>query len=386
MKIQRAVYRYFLRPILFKTCPEFAHDIVKKTAQILQAIPGGTWFLSALYEYKDEILNTTVDGVDYANPLLISAGFDKTGILPPVVHNLGFGGIELGSFSKYQHDGNPGVRLWRAVNSQSINVWYGLNNDGSEYVSKHVAPQWAKAQAVIGVSGSATNGVIGEADATDDLLTTYERLGGFGDYFTINLSCPNLGVDNPYYDLGNLERLLKAVRIVRSQNGWDTRPVYCKIGPDHSDNEICHFIDIMHKHGVDGILTCNLTKNRRLVPEDDRTTHVISGFEYQTRVMPYDRGGMSGSLLRPMTNHITRVCGQHVKDRGYNFTIISIGGCDSAEDAYLKIRSGASLIHLITSMIFHGPQIGKEINKGLAELIKRDGFNSVAEAVGADLD
>lgn len=386
MQIQRAVYRYFLRPILFKTCPEFAHDIVKKTAQILQVIPGGTWFLSALYEYKDEILNTTVDGIDYANPLLISAGFDKTGVLPPVVHNLGFGGIELGSFSKQQHDGNPGVRLWRAVKSQSINVYYGLNNDGSEYVAKHVAPQWAKAQAVIGVSGSATNGVIGEADATDDLLTTYERLGGYGDYFTINLSCPNLGVNNPYYDLRNLEKLLMAFKIIRIRNGWQDRPVMCKIGPDHSDNEIRHFIDVMHRYGVNGILTCNLTKNRKLVPENDRTTYVVSNWQLQKRVMPYDRGGMSGALLRPMTNHITRICAQHVKDKGYNFTVVSIGGCDSAEDAYLKIRSGASLIHLITSLIYLGPQIGKEINKGLSELLRRDGFNSVAEAVGADLD
>jgi dihydroorotate dehydrogenase len=195
-----------------------------------------------------------------------------------------------------------------------------------------------------------------------------------------------LGVSNPYYDLTNLERLLKAVHCIRKENKWEEKAVYCKIGPDHTDREIRHFIDIMHKYHINGILTCNLTKNRRLVPEDDRTTHVISNGRYQKRVMPYDRGGMSGALLRPMTNHITRVCGQHVKDRGYDFTIISIGGCDSAEDAYLKIRSGASLIHLITAMIFHGPQIGKEINKGLAELLKRDGFKSISEAVGVDLD
>jgi dihydroorotate dehydrogenase len=339
-----------------------------------------------LYEYKDEILNTTVDGIDYANPLLISAGFDKTGVLPPVVHNLGFGGIELGSFSKQQHDGNPGVRLWRAVKSQSINVWYGLNNDGSEHVAKHIAPQWAKAQAVIGVSGSATNGVIGEADATDDLLTTYERLGGFGDYFTCNLSCPNLNTGNPYYDLGNLEKLLKAIQIIRIRNGWEDRPFYCKVGPDHSDNEIRHFIDVMYRYGVDGILTTNLTKNRRLIPEDDRTTYVISDWQLQKRVMPYDRGGISGKPLQAMTNHIVRVCGQHIKDKRYDFTVVAIGGCDSAEDAYLKIRSGASLIHLITSLIYLGPQIGKEINEGLAKLLRKDGFISVAEAVGADLD
>jgi dihydroorotate dehydrogenase len=386
MQIQRAVYRYILRPILFKTCPEFAHDVVKKIAQILQVIPGGTWFLSVLYQYEDEILNTTVDGIDYANPLLISAGFDKTGVLPPVVHNLGFGGIELGSFSKHAHPGNPGVRLWRAVKSQSINVYYGLNNDGSEYVAKHVAPEWAKAQAAIGVSGSATNGVIGEADATDDLLTTYERLGGYGDYFTINLSCPNLGVDNPYYDLGNLEKLLVAVKVIRERNGWQDKPVMCKIGPDHTDNEIRGFIDVMHRYSINGILTCNLTKNRKLVPENDRATYVVSDWQLQKRIMPYDRGGMSGALLRPMTNHITRICAQHVKDKGYNFTIVSIGGCDSAEDAYLKIRSGASLIHLITTLIYDGPQQGRDINRGLAELLRRDGFNSIAEAVGADLD
>jgi len=384
--LQRFIYKYILRPILFKTCPEFAHDVVKWVAQVLQVLPGGKTLLSLLYQYKDPILNTVVNRVDYANPLVISAGFDKTGVLPPVVHNLGFGGIELGSFSKYPHKGNPGVRLWRAVKSQSINVWYGLNNEGSEYVRNHVAPEWHKAKAVIGVSGSATNGVIGEAAATDDLLTTYKRLGEFGDYFTINLSCPNLGVDNPYYDLANLTKLLKQVRKVRKHNGWLDKPLYCKIGPDHSDDQIRSFIDVMVMYGINGILTCNLTKNRKLVPENDRTTYVISGFRIQKRVMPYDRGGMSGHLLRPMTNHIVRVCGQHVKDNGYDFTVVAIGGCDNPEDAYLKIKSGANLIHLITGMIFHGPQIAKEINKGLSILLKEDGYESLDEAVGADLD
>jgi dihydroorotate dehydrogenase len=173
---------------------------------------------------------------------------------------------------------------------------------------------------------------------------------------------------------------------VRADNGWEDKPLYCKIGPDHSDNEIKSFIDIMVEYGINGILTCNLTKNRELVPENDRTTYVISGFRIQKRVMPYDRGGMSGHLLRPMTNHIVRVCGQHVKDNGYDFTVIAIGGCDNPEDAYLKIKSGANLIHLITGLIFHGPQIAKEINIGLSELLKEDGYESLDEAVGADLD
>ena len=376
-----------MRPVLFKMDPEFAHDVVKKTAQVIQKIPFGTKLLSALYEHKDPILNSTVDGVYYENPLLISAGFDKTGILPPVVHNLGFGGIELGSFSMKQHDGNPGTRLWRAVKSQSINVWYGLNNDGSEYVRDHVAPQWELAKAVVGVSASATNGVIGEEDATEDLLTTYDRLGEFGDYFTINLSCPNLGVNNPYYDMDNLTKLLSKFDKIRRDKKLVNKPVYCKIGPDHSDYEIERMMDVMVRYSINGIITCNLTKQRELVPEDDRTTHVFHKGKYETRVMPYDRGGMSGQLLRPMTNHITRLCGQYIKDRGIEstFKVLSVGGCNNAEDAYLKIRSGASLVMLISGLIFDGPQISKEINQGLAKMLKEDGYRNIEEAIGADL-
>jgi dihydroorotate dehydrogenase len=122
-----------------------------------------------------------------------------------------------------------------------------------------------------------------------------------------------------------------------------------------------------------------------LVPEDDRTTYVFHKGKFEKRVMPYDRGGMSGHVLRPMTNHIIKVCSQHVKDNGYKFTVIGIGGCDTAEDAYFKIRNGASLIHLITGMIFHGPQISAEINIGLVKLLKRDGYNNISEAIGVDL-
>jgi dihydroorotate dehydrogenase len=384
-KIQRIVYKRLLRPILFKLCPETAHDVVKEIVVMIQRIPYGIRLLRYLYRYDNSMLSQSVNGVHYSNPLLISAGFDKYGALPSVIRELGFSGIELGSFSKEPHIGNPPVRLWRAVKSQSINVWYGLNNSGSAFVQECVAPAWRKVDGVCGVSASATNGVADKDDVIDDLLTTFKRLSPYADYTTINLSCPNLGVSNPFFNMGNLSELLIKVKSIRELMGLNEYPVYCKIGPDHTDEEICEMIDVMHTYGIDGILTCNLTVNRKLVPEDDRTTHVFHKGKLEKRVMPYDRGGMSGHVLRPMTNHIIKVCAQHVKDNGYKFIVIGIGGCDTAEDAYFKIRNGASLIHLITGMIFHGPQISAEINIGLVKLLKRDGYNNISEAIGVDL-
>ncbi len=384
-KIQRNVYKFLLRPILFKLCPETAHDVVKNIMVFLQKIPGSRILLRFLYRYDNPMLSQNVNGVYYNNPLLISAGFDKYGVLPPVIRDLGFSGIELGSFSKHFHPGNPPVRLWRAVKSQSINVYYGLNNAGSEFVRDNIAHTWQSIDAVCGVSVSATNGVVGKDEAIDDLITSFKRLAQHSNYMTINLSCPNLGVSNPFYNMDNLSELLLKLRSVREMMGVTHIPMYCKIGPDHTDDEIRAMIDVMVKYKVDGILTCNLTTNRDLVPKDDITTYVIHGGKLEKRVMPYDRGGMSGHVLRPMTNHIIKMCAQHVKDKGYEFIVVGIGGCDTPEDAYLKIRSGATLIHLITGMIFHGPQISAEINIGLVELLKRDGYTNISEAIGADL-
>jgi len=384
-RMQRIVYKWLLRPILFKLCPETAHDVVKNIIGWVQRIPYSKKLLRYLYRYDNTMLSQGVNGVHYSNPLLISAGFDKYGVLPPVIRDLGFSGIELGSFSKEPHDGNPPVRLWRAVKSQSINVWYGLNNSGSLHVADRVAPDWKHADGVCGVSVSATNGVSDKDDVIDDLLTSFKRLSPYGDYTTINLSCPNLGVSNPFFDMENLTELLVKVKSVRELMGLNEYPVYCKIGPDHTDEEICQMIDIMHTYGINGILTCNLTVKRELIPDDDKVTYVIHGGKIEKRVMPDDRGGLSGHILRPMTNHIIKVCGQHVKDNEYKFIVIGIGGCDTAEDAYLKIRSGATLIHLITGMIFHGPQISAEINIGLVELLRRDGYNNISEAIGVDL-
>ena len=384
-KIQRNVYKFLLRPILFKLCPETAHDVVKNIMVGLQKIPGSKSLLKFLYRYDNPILSQNVGGVHYNNPLLISAGFDKYGVLPSVIKDLGFSGIELGSFSKNAHPGNPPVRLWRAVKSQSINVWYGLNNSGSKHVQDTIASDWKSIDGVCGVSVSATNGISGSDEAIEDLTTSYKRLAPFGDYTTINLSCPNLGVSNPFFNMDNLADLLLKLRSLRELMGLEDVPLYCKIGPDHTDDEIREMIDVMVEYGINGILTCNLTTKRELLPDNDKTTYVFHKGKVEKRVMPDDRGGLSGHILRPMTNHIIRVCAQHIKDSEYEFIVIGIGGCDTPEDAYHKIRNGATLIHLITGMIFHGPQISAEINMGLTELLERDGYTNISQAIGADL-
>jgi dihydroorotate dehydrogenase len=249
------------------------------------------------------------------------------------------------------------------VQSRSLLVYYGLKNDGATRISQRL--QGKHFSFPVGISVAKTNSpaTVGTTEGIADYVQAHSALASIGQYTTINISCPNAYGGQPFTDPESLDQLLVAIDNVET-----TKPVLVKFSPDLPMAVVDQLLAVLAKHKVAGIITTNLTKNRdnqKLLDVDLPLT-----------------GGYSGKVVEALSNemlaHIYRVVGR-------KYILIGCGGIFSAEDAYRKIRLGASLLQLITGMVFEGPQLIGEINRGLVRLLKRDGYRTISEAVGVDV-
>ena len=370
--ILRILFRV-MRPMIFLMDPEQAHYSMKRIGVFLGSNFITKAFTSLLFDYGHKSLNVEVDGIQYRNPIGLSAGFDKDGELTKIYPNLGFGLAELGSITGEICPGNPGKRLFRMVKSKSIVVWYGLNNMGAEKLSARLKGQ-KFGRLRVGINAALSN-MSSEFDldsSIGDYLKTMTLFKDIGDYYTVNISCPNTQEGEPFVDRASLDALLTAINThIRPITN---KPIYVKLAADMSVEEIDTIVDACVEHKMEGVVCTNLAKpkyNTEHRPEEYPTTKGL---------LPAGKGAMSGLPLQRISTNVVR----HVyrRTRG-KLTIIGVGGIFNARDAYEKITSGASLCHMITTMIFDGPQNINEINRGLVKLLKADGFSTIAEAVGS---
>ena len=367
-----ALYR-LMRPVIFLMDPENAHYTLKKGGVFLGSNPITRAITALLYDYNHRSLNTTVDGVNYRNPVGLSAGFDKDGELTKIYPALGFGLAELGSFTGEVCPGNPGKRLFRMVKSKSIVVWYGLNNQGAEKIASNlVNTDFGRLKVGINAAKSNVSPDFVLEESIRDYIKTLSLFADIGDYFTINISCPNTQDGEPFVNPDNLDALLSAV--TEKIRPLTKRPIYVKLAADLTFTEIDVIIDGCIKHKMEGVVLTNLAK-----PETNQE-HIASEYPSNLGLLPQGKGAMSGLPLQRISTKVIR----HVyrKTRG-ELTIIGVGGIFTAKDAYEKITSGANLLHMITTMIFDGPQNISEINRGLVKLMRQDGFTSIEQAVGS---
>lgn len=358
-------YRWIAKPLIFLWAPEIAHDKMKTVGKFLGRFAWSRFLTRLLFHYQNRKLNTEVDGVHYKNPVGLSAGFDKDGELTQIYPAISFGFAELGSFTGEVCPGNPGVgrRLFRMPKSKSILVWYGLNNQGAEKISARLKDQHFDLP--IGISAAKTN-VSSEFDleeAIEDYVKTVVLFADIGDYYTINISCPNTQEGEPFVDKGNLEALLSRLSEVRPEN----KPMYVKLAADLEVSEINTILDACMKFEIDGVVLNNLAK-----PKFNK--------EYVKDELPFHKGAMSGLPLQRISTDMIRHVYRYTAGK---LTIIGVGGIFNAQDAYEKITSGASLLQMITGMIYEGPQVMGEINQGLVKLLESDGFSTIEAAVGS---
>jgi len=362
-----------IRPLIFLMEPEQAHYSLKRVGVFLGSNPITKWLTALLMDYNHKSLAITVDGIDYRNPVGLSAGFDKDGELTKIYPSIGFGLAELGSFTGEICPGNPGKRLFRMIKSKAIVVWYGLNNEGAETISKRLAKEdFGRLRVGINAANSNLTPEFDLEMSINDYLKTMKLFKDIGDYYDVNISCPNTQDGEPFVDKKNLDALL--TRINEEIRPISDKPIYVKLAADMTLDEINTIVDGCVEHGMDGVVCTNLAKpqyNSEHRPEEYPT---VDGR------LPKGKGAMSGLPLQRISTNVIR----HVyrRTRG-KLTIIGVGGIFTAKDAYEKITSGASLLHMITTMIFDGPQNINEINRGLVKLLKKDGFETMAEAVGS---
>lgn len=361
-QVQSRFYRHLIKPVFFRFDPEAVHDAICSIGEVLGRYALGRECLRVLFAYEHPSLKTTVCGIHFSNPVGLSAGFDKNARLTDIMPSIGFGFEEVGSITGEPCEGNPKPRLWRLPHTKGLVVYYGLKNDGSDAIS--IRLQHKRCSIPIGTSIAKTNSLktISLEEGIADYKKAFQALTDIGAYFTINISCPNVYGGEPFTEPNRLEALLTALDPLPTK-----KPIFLKITADISFEALDALVDVVDRHRVHGFILSNLTK--------DRTNPVI----HQEDLAKAGKGGISG---KPVADRSNALISHLYKTKGKRYCIIGVGGIFTAEDAYEKIRRGASLVQLITGMIYEGPQLIGEINRGLVALLKRDGFRHIHEAVG----
>lgn len=351
--VLHAFYTKALKPFFFLFDPELVHDGMCLFGRALGSNPLTRGLTRAAFGFSHPMLEQDILGISFKNPLGLSAGFDKNARLTAVLAALGFGFEEVGSITGEACEGNPRPRLWRIPELRSIRVNYGLKNDGATAISKRLSRKHFRFP--VGTSIAKTNCActVETPEAIADYTKAFEAFTTIGAYFTINISCPNAYGGQPFTDPEKLEKLLARLDTVDTK-----KPVFLKLSPDLSTAQLDAILEVASRHKVDGYVCSNLTK------------------KHERGV-----GGLSGKAVEDLSNAQLRYVYQKTKGKA---VLMGCGGVSSAEDAYAKIKAGASLIQLITGLIYEGPQLVSEINRGLVELLKKDGYSNISEAVGKD--
>jgi|SRR3989344_1859627 len=359
--LEHFFYTNLFKRIFFLVDPETIHNRMIKLGNFL----GSNFITRALstflFSYKNNILNQTILNINFKNPVGLSAGFDKNALLTNILPSVGFGFAEIGSITGEYCEGNPKPRLWRLKKSKSLLVNYGLSNEGASVISSRLKNSRFKIPIGINIAKTNNKKTISLKSGIKDYVKAYESFANIGSYTTINISCPNSYGGQPFADAKKLDLLLKEIKKIPSK-----KPIFIKLSADLSNKKIDSILEVAKKHKIEGFICTNLTKNRNLATIFDKNLPIS--------------GGISGKVVENLSNNLISYIYKKTKGK---FLIMGVGGIFSAEDAYKKIKAGASLVQLITGMIYEGPQLIAEINQGLAKLLEKDNFTSITQAIGS---
>jgi dihydroorotate dehydrogenase len=348
-----------LKKILFKLNPETAHTVAGLSLRAIAHCPPLLRYFTKRYFVTHPMLQQHLFGRTFHNPVGLGAGFDKNGQYITAMPTLGFGFTEIGTVTPKPQQGNPKPRLFRLVEDNALQNAMGFNNKGMHYMRKQLQKRYFFDYPV-GIN-IGKNKTTSEADALKDYGTLFENFSTHssveGDYIVINISSPNTP---GLRDLQN-ETFIKEVFALAKKH--TTKPVLLKIAPDMTPEQAIALCQSAIDAGATGIIATNTTIDYTLTPH-------AKAF-----------GGISGALLTEKSYKLFQAIGKAF----YGKTLlISVGGIDSAEEAYKRIKAGASLVQVYSMLVYKGPDLIRTINEGLIELLQKDGYNHISEAIGAD--
>ena len=361
-------YRHIIKPILFKLDPEFVHNAITSMGVLLGKFSITRNITRRVLNFSHPCLSQNVFGMTFANPVGLSAGFDKNAQLIHVLPSIGFGFGEVGTVTLNPYEGNPKPRLYRLPKSRSIAVYYGLKNIGAEKVIeklKKITKSASDYRFFISVGKTNSKETVTEDAGIEDYYQCLKKIiaAGVGDIYEINISCPNTFGGEPYINPERLEKLMRKLYTLPIH-----KPIVVKMPINLSWPDFDQLLQILVAYKVSGVVIGNLNKNHHDPSVLDK---IPSGI----------KGGLSGKPTWELSNNLISKTYEKYHDK---LVIIGVGGIFSAEDAYEKIKRGAQLVEIITGMIYQGPQLIGEINQGLSQLLERDGYSNISEAVGSD--
>ncbi|KKQ70862.1 MAG: protein PyrD, dihydroorotate dehydrogenase (fumarate) [Candidatus Peregrinibacteria bacterium GW2011_GWC2_39_14] len=359
--IIKFLYKNLLRPILFKFDPESIHRLFVEVGSVLGSFNITRKFTRRFFYYGDSMLEQKILGIEFKNPIGLGGGYDKNGETSSIMPDVGFGFMEIGSITNNPSKGNARPRIWRLPQSKALVVHYGLMNDGVKKIRTRIENKKFRIPLLINIAKTNDKTLTGDK-GINDYVECFEQIKDLGDIIVINISCPNVSHETAHMDAKTLDKLLTKIDKEKAE-----KPILLKIASDLTPHDIDEMLAVTNKHKISGFIVANLAKSWERIP-------VI-----KDEIKPEMKGGISGKPAENLSNILIQEI--YKKTRG-KYIIIGSGGVFTAEDAYLKIKLGANLIEVITGMIYEGPQMVGDINRGIKKLLKRDGLKNIKQAVG----
>lgn len=363
------VYGSLIKRVLFLFEPEFVHEFIANYGKTLGNFGFSRSLLKRIFYVKNRKLSQTIAGIDFENPVGLAAGFDYQAKLIKILPSLSFGFETIGTITNHAYEGNSKPRLGRLTKSKSLMVNKGFKNPGIKEIVKKL--QKTNLKIPVGISIGKTNSVkeMTQKEAIDDIVSAFKIAEcsrvNFS-YYELNVSCPNLFGDVDFYSPQHLRELLSAVTNLKLK-----KPLLVKMPIETTNEETEKMLDEIVNFPVAGVVFGNLQKNRK---DKAFSTEEIKKFPV---------GNFSGKPTEQRSNELIELA---YRRYGKRLVIIGCGGVFSAKDAYRKIKLGASLVQLITGLIFVGPQLAAQINIDLVGLMQKDGYINISEAVGKDVN
>jgi dihydroorotate dehydrogenase len=378
-------YTALLKPLLFRLDPELAHHLMIGGLDLAAPLAGA---LRAAFAYRHPALRQSLWGLDFASPVGLAAGLDKNGVAIDALAACGFSHLEIGTVTGQAQPGNPVPRLFRLPVDHAIINRMGFNNRGADEVAARLAARYAARRpgCVLGINLGKSK-VVPLDQALSDYQRSVRALGPLADYVVVNVSSPNTPGLRDLQSEAALRPLLAGVRVELdaaapprlppgAASGAASRrvPLLLKIAPDLDDAAIDAAVEVALECGCDGLIATNTTIGRAGLATPPRRLDAIGA------------GGLSGAPLRARATAVLARVARRLRRLGAaQVPVIGVGGVDSAAAAWEKLGHGASLVQVYSALIYRGPGLVAEINRGLVERVERAGLKSVGEAVGREL-
>ncbi|MFA6533227.1 MAG: quinone-dependent dihydroorotate dehydrogenase [Patescibacteria group bacterium] len=360
------IYQKIIKPIFFLLDAEFVH----LSHVFLGELLGKTFiknYINWKFNYSSLKLRQKVAEINFTGPVGLAAGFDYEARLTQILYSLGFGFQSVGTITNLSYKGNPKPRLGRLPKSRSLMVYKGFKNEGATTIVNRIQSLEYKIPMGISVGMSNNLSIKNTSDAVKDVVAAFktcEKSKTKNKYYELNISCPNLiNTAADFYEPANLSLLLNSISRLKIK-----KPIFVKMPISITNKEFLSLLSIISQFKIiKGVIIGNLLKDRK------------NSLLNKQEVKKFKVGNFSGKPCEPRSNELIKLT---YKKYGNRLVIVGCGGVFNGQDAYKKIKLGASLIQMITGMIYQGPQVISQINIELEELLEKDGFKNINDAIG----